>query len=57
MFASKVFVDVEFSLDGTMSLKEAHDIADMIHNEIEDKVPAVKHCMVYVTPQSGSNIL
>lgn len=50
MFASKVFVDVEFSLDGTMSLKEAHDIADMIHDEIEDKVPAVKHCMVHVNP-------
>ena len=41
---------MEFSLDGTMSLKEAHDIADMIHDEIEDKVPAVKHCMVHVNP-------
>lgn len=51
MFGSKIFVDVEFSMDGNVTLREAHAVADHIHNEIEEKVPMVKHCMIHVNPQ------
>ena len=51
MFGSKVFVDVEFSMDGNVTLREAHAVADHIHNEIEEKIPMVKHCMIHVNPQ------
>jgi len=50
MFASKIFVDVEISLDGNVSLKYAHSVADRIHDEIEEKIPEVKHCMIHVNP-------
>lgn len=51
MFGAKIFVDVEFSLDGELTLKYAHSIADKIHDEIEEQVPEVKHCMVHVNPK------
>lgn len=50
MFGSKVYVDVEFSADGNMSLYDAHAIAEHIHHEMEEKFPEVKHCMVHVNP-------
>lgn len=51
MFGSKIFVDVEFSLDGDVTLRYAHSIADKIHDDIEENVPMVKHCMVHVNPK------
>ncbi len=50
MFGSKVYVDIEFSADGNMTLYEAHAIAEHIHEEMEEKFPDVKHCMVHVNP-------
>ncbi len=50
MFGSKVYVDIEFSADGNMTLYEAHAIAEHIHDEMEEKFPDVKHCMVHVNP-------
>ena len=50
MFGSKIYVDVEFSMDGSITLYEAHEIAEHIHAEMEEKFPEVKHCMVHVNP-------
>lgn len=50
MFGSKVYVDIEFSANGNMTLYEAHAIAEHIHEEMEEKFPDVKHCMVHVNP-------
>lgn len=56
MFGSKIYVDVEFSADGNMSLYDAHAIAENIHKEMEEKFPDVKHCMVHVNPtETGEN--
>ncbi len=51
MFGAKIFVDVEFSLDGDVSLSYAHSIADSVHDDIEKSFPEVKHCMVHVNPK------
>ena len=51
MFGSKIFVDVEIGLSGEVTLEYAHSIADEVHDEIEEKIPAVKHCMVHVNPK------
>ena len=51
MFGSKIFVDVEIGLDGEVTLEYAHSVADKIHDEIEEKIPLVKHCMVHVNPK------
>lgn len=50
MFGARIYVDVEISLDKDMTLKEAHEIAHMVHDRIEDKFEEVKHCMVHVNP-------
>lgn len=50
LFGDKIYVDVEFSADGGKSLEESHDIAEHVHEAIERKFPAVKHCMVHVNP-------
>lgn len=50
MFAAKLFVDVEIAADGTMSLNDAHKIAERVHDAVEVRFPDVKHCMVHVNP-------
>ena len=42
--------DMEISLDGDMRLKEAHDIAEQLHDEIEDRYPNIKHIMIHMNP-------
>lgn len=50
LFASKVYIDLEISVDGDKSLKEAHEVAQNVHDEIEKSIEFVKHCMVHVNP-------
>ncbi len=50
MFGSKIYVDVEISADGNISLIRAHAIAEQVHHAIERSFPKVKHCMVHVNP-------
>lgn len=50
MFGNKAYVDIEISVDGNLLLKEAHNIAEKVHDEVENNFPEVKHCMVHVNP-------
>lgn len=50
LFGSRIYVDVEISEDGNMTLLESHEIAERVHDVIERKFPDVKHCMVHVNP-------
>ncbi|MEE3450497.1 MAG: cation diffusion facilitator family transporter [Acutalibacteraceae bacterium] len=50
MFGSKIYVDVIISADGTLPLTNAHQIAQTVHDDIEEKFPNVKHCTVHVDP-------
>lgn len=50
MFGSKIYVDVVISTNASISLREAHAIAEAVHDKIEKKFPSVKHCMVHVDP-------
>ena len=49
-FGSKIYVDLEIAEDADMSLLEAHSIAELVHDNIEEKIPEVKHCMIHVNP-------
>ncbi len=49
-FGNKAYIDVEISVDENMILKDAHAIAEMIHDDIEGEIPIIKHCMVHVNP-------
>ena len=49
-FGNKYYVDVEIAVDNKMNITQAHEVAENIHDMIEDKIPFVKHCMVHVNP-------
>ena len=49
-FGSRVYVDLEIRLDGSMSLYDAHAVAEAVHDRIEREFPSVKHIMVHVNP-------
>lgn len=56
MFGSKVYIDLEISVDGDKSLREAHEVAERVHAEVERQFPDVKHIMIHVNPASSTPI-
>ncbi|WP_447581695.1 cation diffusion facilitator family transporter [Anaerotignum faecicola] len=50
LFGAKMYVDIEIQADGNLTLKEAHEIAEAVHDAIESEFINVKHCMVHVNP-------
>lgn len=50
IFGNKIYVDVEIQLYASYTLEEAHNIAETVHNDIEDSFSKVKHIMVHVNP-------
>jgi cation diffusion facilitator family transporter len=55
-FGERIYVDVEISADGDLSLQKAHEIAESVHDKIEEEFRAVKHCMVHVNPAKDDKI-
>ena len=51
LFGDKIYIDLEISVDGDKSLREAHEIAQIVHDEIEKEMKVVKHCMIHVNPE------
>lgn len=49
-FGNRVYVDMEISADASLSLREAHHIAEDLHEKVEREFPQVKHVMVHVNP-------
>lgn len=50
IFGNKIYVDLEIQADGSFTLREAHNIAEAVHDDIEQSFPKVKHIMVHVNP-------
>lgn len=50
LFGAKIYVDIEIAADKTLSLENAHEIAQRVHDAVEKNFPLVKHCMVHVNP-------
>lgn len=49
-FGNKIYVDLEIAADGHLSLNESHEIAENVHDEIENSFPQIKHIMIHVNP-------
>ncbi|CCV64679.1 Cobalt-zinc-cadmium efflux protein, transporter [Alteracholeplasma palmae J233] len=54
MHVNKLYVDVEVAVDATLSLQEAHLIAEKVHKTVESTFPDVIHCMVHVNPSKAN---
>ena len=46
VFGNKIYVDIEIRADGDETLREAHGIAERVHDSIEGNFARVKHIMV-----------
>ena len=51
LFGAKIYVDVEIQADGSLTLTQAHEIAERVHDAIEAHDENIKHCMVHVNPK------
>ena len=49
-FGNRIYIELEISVDGQLTLVKAHDIARKIHDDIESTFPKVKHIMIHVNP-------
>lgn len=49
-FGSKIYVDMEIGVDKDLSLIEAHDIAEDLHEKVEANWSDIKHIMIHVNP-------
>ena len=49
-FGSRVYIEMEIAVDGTLPLTEAHAIAERVHDDMEAAFPKVKHIMIHVNP-------
>ncbi|MGI5825226.1 MAG: cation diffusion facilitator family transporter [Bacillota bacterium] len=50
MFGNKVYIDLEIAVDGDKSLKDAHAVAQRVHDNVEKDFPNVKHVMIHLNP-------
>lgn len=49
-FGSKIYIDAEIGVDGSISLFEAHAIAESVHNAVEKRDQEIKHIMIHENP-------
>ena len=49
-FGNRIYIELEISVDGSLPLIKAHEIAKNVHDDIEAAFPTVKHIMIHVNP-------
>lgn len=49
-FGNRVYIEMEIAMDGSLSLRESHAIAERVHADVEAAFPEVKHIMIHVNP-------
>ncbi|MDE7084469.1 MAG: cation diffusion facilitator family transporter [Clostridia bacterium] len=52
LFGNRVYVILEIACDENLLLKDAHGIAETVHDGVEKNFPLVKHVTVHVNPYS-----
>lgn len=50
VFGDKLYVDVEIGVDRNLTVLEGHNIAQNVHDKLEDEIKEIKHCMVHINP-------
>lgn len=48
--SQKYYIDTDIAVNANLSLYEAHNIADRIHNQLEKEFPNLKHIMIHINP-------
>lgn len=55
-FGDRIYLDVEIAVDGALSLTDAHNIADRVHNKVEKQYPEIKHIMIHENPAENKTV-
>lgn len=50
VFGNKIYVDIEILVDSYISVKLGHDIAELVHDRLEEEISDIKHCMIHIEP-------
>ncbi len=50
LFGNRIYVEAEIIVWGDMSLRDAHAIAERVHEGLEKRFPKIKHIMIHVNP-------
>lgn len=50
LFGNRIYVIVEIACDSELPLYKAHEIAEQVHDGVEQNFPLVKHVTVHVNP-------
>ena len=50
-FGNKIYIDLEINADKNITFQESHTIAHNVHDNIENNIYDVKHCMVHINPK------
>lgn len=56
MFGNRIYVIAEIACERELPLYQAHEIAETVHNGIEEQFPLVKHVTVHVNPYNIDEI-
>ncbi|MDE5789183.1 MAG: hypothetical protein K2H78_02075, partial [Clostridia bacterium] len=57
LFGNRIYVVTEIACDEKLLLSAAHEIAETVHDGVEENFPLVKHVTVHVNPYAdGSEI-
>ena len=48
--SNMIYIDMEISCDGDLPLKQAHAIAQAVHDKMESEIAEVKHCLIHINP-------
>ena len=54
MFGNRVYADLEIRVDAAKSLREAHAIAENVHNQVIKDFSSMKDIMIHVHPEDRS---
>lgn len=49
-FGNRIYIELEISVDGSLPLRQAHAIAERVHDDVEKAFPRIKHIMIHVNP-------
>lgn len=50
MFGNKTYIELELQVDGNLPLREAHAIAERIHDNVEAHFSDIKHITIHLNP-------
>ena len=50
MFGNKTYIELELQVDGSLPLREAHAIAERVHDSVESRFEDIKHITIHLNP-------